>query len=284
MFRSLLGLPLADSICTYSGMLNQAKHEYSGGSPESLISVEDALGRYFGARALGSEVLERGGTLEPLVQKMDEARGKQNFYVTGQIPKVRDSSNPWTVSDVSRPLVGNESHFMYVAPEESDLMTMLENWNRNQVEWELEEKDSSEGPNNIRVIKMTARAPLRLNADDWPVLAYVDDDSRNDLRPGPRFHARQRGQADLYFLMVRQHADGRSLIYGQLKAAYAGFEQPAGGESFHAGYLVQNISEVVSTINLVGHECRLPACLVRDCISKLPSEDLSVISEMPPAV
>ena len=86
--RCLMGLPLADSICTYSGMLNQAKHEYSGGSPESLITVEDALGRYFGARALGSEVLELGGRLEPLVQTMDEARRNQQFYVTGEIPQV----------------------------------------------------------------------------------------------------------------------------------------------------------------------------------------------------
>ena len=272
--HSHLGFPLANSLCAYSEMLNQAKHEYSGGSPASLISVEDALGRYFGARALGTEVLELGSRLEPLVHAIEEARRCQHFYVTGEIPQVRDTLNPWTVSDVSKPLVGNESHFMYVAPEESDPMTIFENWNRNLVEWELEEKANSEGPDNIRIIKMTARAPLRFNVDEWPILAYADDDSRDDLRPGSRYHARQRGQADLYFLMVRQHADGRSLIYGQLKAAFPQFEQPAEGESFHAGYLVRKPSETISTIERVGDECRLPAYLIRDCISRLPPEDL----------
>ena len=207
---------------------------------------------------------------------MEDARRRQHIYVTGEIPRVRNTANPWTVSGDSKPLVGNENHFMYVAPEEADLMTVFENWNRNLVEWELGEKDSSEGPDNICVIKMTARAPLRFKADDWPVLAYADGDSRNDLRPGPRNDARQRGQADLYFLLVRQHADGRSLIYGQLKAAYARYEQPAGGESFHAGYLVPRPSEIISAIECVGDECRLPAYLVRDCISNLPPEDPSV--------
>lgn len=280
--RSLLGLPLADSICTYSGMLNQAKHEYSSGSPASLISVEDAFGRYFAARALGSEVLMLGGRLEPLVQAMENARRRQHIYVTGEIPRVRDTANPWTVSGVSKPLVGNENHFMYVTPEESDIMTILENWNRKRVERELEEKDRSEGPDNIRVIKMTARPPLRFNADDWPVLAYADDDSRNDLRPGPRNDARQSGQADLYYLMVRQHADKRSLIYAQLKAAHPQYEQPAGGESFYSGFLIPEPSEIVSAINLVGDECRIPAYLVRDCISKLPPEDPSVREGLPP--
>ena len=274
LVRSLLEFPLADSLCTYSEMLNQAKHEYSGSSPASLISVEDALGRYFAARALGSEILVLGGRLEPLVQAMEETRRRQHIYVTGEIPRVPDAAKPWTVSGVSKPLVGNESHFMYVAPEESDFMTILENWNRNLVEWELEKKDSSEGPDNIRVIKMTARAPLRFNADEWAILAFADDDSRNGLQPGPRFHARQQGEADLYFLIVRQHADGRSLIYGQLKSAYPQFEQPAGGESFHAGYLVRKPSEIISAIERVGDECRLPAYLIRDCISRLPPEDL----------
>ena len=146
----------------------------------------------------------------------------------------------------------------------------------------MEEKDSSKGPNDIRVIKMTDRAPLSFDADECPVLAYVDDDSVNDMQPGSRFHARQSGQADLYFLMVRQHADGQSLIYGQLKAAGVQYEQPAGGESFHAGYLVQRPFEIVSAINLVGEDCELPEYLIRDCISKLPPEEISKNAERSP--
>ena len=56
---------------------------------------------------------------------MEDARRRQHIYVTGEIPRVRNTANPWTVSGDSKPLVGNENHFMYVAPEESDLMRTL---------------------------------------------------------------------------------------------------------------------------------------------------------------
>ena len=146
----------------------------------------------------------------------------------------------------------------------------------------MEEKDSSKGPNDIRVIKMTDRAPLSFDADEWPVLDYADDGSMNDLQPGSRFHARQRGQPDLYFLMVRQHADGQSLIYDLLRVASTQYEQPARAESFHAGYLVQKPFEIVTVINLVGEDCELPEYLIRDCISKLASEEFSKNAERPP--
>ena len=197
--------------------------------------------------------------MEPLVQAIEEARRRQHIYITAEIPRVRDPAKPWTMSGVSKPLVGNESQFTYVAPEESDLMTKFDSWNRNLVEWELEEKDSPEGPDNIRVTEMTARAPLRFNADEWPILSFADDDSGNDLQPGPRHHARQQGEA-----------------------AYPQFEQPAGGVSFHTGYLAPKPSEIISAISLVGNECRLPAYLVRECFSKLPPEDLSVRKGTPP--
>ncbi len=102
--RLRIGEPLATAITEFSQISwNQAKHQYSDGSPTSVISVEDAIGSYFVARALGAEVLKKAGRLEPLVDAINEARQLRRLYVTGELPSVRDSEVPWMIRDISLP-------------------------------------------------------------------------------------------------------------------------------------------------------------------------------------
>lgn len=66
-----------------------------------------------------------------------------------------------------------------------------------------------------RTITLTNRPPVKISDDQWPTIAEASGDSF-----GSNFQARQsnRDQCDNYTLKVRQHADGRTLVYGTLDA------------------------------------------------------------------
>lgn len=99
--RSILGAMLADAISQFCLISwNQAKHQYSGGYPKSVISVEDAIGSYFVVRALGAKVLIVAGRMDALTKAIDDARCNRKFYVTGELPRVVDDDTPWSVSDI----------------------------------------------------------------------------------------------------------------------------------------------------------------------------------------
>ena len=99
--RSLLGATLVDAISQFCRISwNQAKHQYSNSIPMSIISVEDAIGGYFVARALGANVLVVAGRLDALNKAMEDARHNGRFYATGELRKVGDDDRPWSVSDI----------------------------------------------------------------------------------------------------------------------------------------------------------------------------------------
>ena len=99
--RSLLDEKLADAIGQFCRVSwNQAKHQYAYGYPKSVISVEDAIGSYFVARALGAKVLVVAGRLEALTKVIEDAKRNRVFYTTGELPKVVDDAAPWSVSDI----------------------------------------------------------------------------------------------------------------------------------------------------------------------------------------
>ena len=76
--RSYLGAALTDSISQFCDISwNKAKHRYLDGSPTSVITVEDALGSYFVARALGARVLQVAGRLEDLTRSVEAARERR---------------------------------------------------------------------------------------------------------------------------------------------------------------------------------------------------------------
>lgn len=133
--------------------------------------------------------------------------------------------------------------------------------------------------NKTRTITLTGRAPVRIREDEWPVIASATE------RPGS-FHNGTPvpdSETDLYVLRVRQHADGRTLVYGVVDAATAWThtEDWRGGEllvpsgtgplSPDDGRVVPD-QEIAAAVARVGRG--MPASVVRECIADLPAEDL----------
>ncbi len=85
--RSHIGDELADAIGKYTSVWNVAKHEFEGGSPESVLSLPDAIEAYFVSRALGCRVLEavKSGTASRICSALDDASRRGIFYRRGYL-------------------------------------------------------------------------------------------------------------------------------------------------------------------------------------------------------
>lgn len=123
-----------------------------------------------------------------------------------------------------------------------------------------------------RTITMTDRPPIRIYEDEWPEIASAQDDSFAGHDYAKHQQALGRGECDTYSLRVRQHADGRTLVYGVLDAAgaWTGHEDWRGGELLDA----PTDAEIASAIRRVGEDGGLPDNVIRDCIADLPAEEL----------
>jgi len=117
-----------------------------------------------------------------------------------------------------------------------------------------------------RTITLTGRAPVKIREDQWPTIAEAsgDSDGRGDCAGHQQ--ALNRGGRDRYTLKVRQHADGRTLVYGILDAA--------GGEDYRGGELLGQDADVAVAIRRVGEYCHLPDSIIRECIADLPAIEL----------
>ena len=80
-----LGSDLVEAINQYLPSWNAAKHDYDGGGPESLITLDDAIRNYFVARALGAAVLKTNGLLDRAVEAIEEAASNQTYYNRGYL-------------------------------------------------------------------------------------------------------------------------------------------------------------------------------------------------------
>ena len=108
---------------------------------------------------------------------------------------------------------------------------------------------------------------------EWPVVARADGDS------GPSDYAQRQqalagGEYDEYRIRVRQHADGRAIVYAVMSAAYAGWHQPAGGEDWRGGEQLASGDDLAAAIRRVGEAAGLPDAIIRACIASLPAEVL----------
>lgn len=73
----------------------------------------------------------------------------------------------------------------------------------------------------LRTITMTNRAPVRINQEDWPFLG-----SKSHQIKGYDWEVK-------WFLGIRQHADGRAIVYGTYSAYL-----PQGDLHVKGGYLL----------------------------------------------
>lgn len=125
-------------------------------------------------------------------------------------------------------------------------------------------------PLKRRTITLTGRAPVEIIEDDWPTLALATGDSYSGSDYGRHQQALGQGELDRYTLAVRQHADGRSIVYGVLSASPAW----TGTEDYRGGVLLAAGAELAPAIRQVGEECGLPASVIRACIADLPAETI----------
>lgn len=120
-------------------------------------------------------------------------------------------------------------------------------------------------------IVLTGRRPVRISKADWPVVAQAAGDNWT----GGDDEARHR-QASMcnelteYAVRVRQHADGRVLVY-------ATNEHPTShAECYRGGVLLKKPTDadVIAAILRIGAACHIPDSVVRRCIAGMPAEEL----------
>jgi len=128
--------------------------------------------------------------------------------------------------------------------------------------------------NKRRTITLTSRAPVTIRESDWPVIARAAGDSFDGADLARHRQAVMQGDVDIYSLHVRQHADGRTLVYGVLDAAIPAWGAPAGGETHRGGVLLPAGANIAQAIRQVGEECKLPDSIIRECVANLPAEEL----------
>lgn len=112
-----------------------------------------------------------------------------------------------------------------------------------------------------RTITLTGRPPVRIVEDEWPVIARARDwEGEYEVQSGRK-----------WWLYVRQHQDGRALVYGRHATSYRDESDLAAGELLDATPTGLGLAE---SIRRVGESLGAGEVLIDRCIADLPPEDL----------
>jgi len=107
-------------------------------------------------------------------------------------------------------------------------------------------------------ITLTDRPPVRVDKEQWPIIASAKDwDNEHEFQANRTWH-----------LKVRQHEDGRCIVYGIYSTNWHNENDLRGGE------LVDDVACVPETIKSVADYLGFNARLADECIADLPAEDL----------
>ena len=124
-----------------------------------------------------------------------------------------------------------------------------------------------------RTITLTDRRPARIVEEDWPILAKAQDDSYHGNDYCRRQQALAQGELDRYSLIVREHEDGRVLVYAVIHGATAW----TGTRDYRGGEMLDDEADVVAAIRRVGGTAvgrGMPERLIDECIGDLPAEEV----------
>ena len=117
-------------------------------------------------------------------------------------------------------------------------------------------------------ITMSERRPLSIVADEWPLIASADrHDGKIKLQANHEWAIR-----------VRQHADGRRIVYGWVREGNGGVH--TGWRGAEGGFLIANgdEAETVRAIRRIGGIIDDDK-LSDECIADLPAEEMVTRSE-----
>lgn len=108
-------------------------------------------------------------------------------------------------------------------------------------------------------ITLFDRKPVAVVKDDWPIVASAaDHDGEVEFQANRRFK-----------LMVRQHADGRAVVYGIYSTNWSGEKDRRGG------LLVESANQVEAAVMEVAERMDFEPWLAQQCIADLPAEELA---------
>lgn len=107
-------------------------------------------------------------------------------------------------------------------------------------------------------IRLSNRAPVKITESEWEIIGTA-----NDFEGEHEFQSNRKWR-----LKVRQHADGRVLVYGHKSSNY----QNEG--DIHAGYLLVNDKQLVESIRQVADEIGSEPQLARECVGSLPATEI----------
>lgn len=123
---------------------------------------------------------------------------------------------------------------------------------------------------NTRTITLTDRPPVKIQEHEWPIIAGADGDSyKGD--PSRYHQARNQGEMDEWWIRVRQHEDGRAIVYGGYDTGRYGRDD---AEDWRGGELLDAGENLAGAIRRVGEAGNIPDQCIRECIADLPAEDL----------
>jgi hypothetical protein len=124
-----------------------------------------------------------------------------------------------------------------------------------------------------RTITLTGRPPVKIREDQWPIIACGSYEAWDNQY---RFQANRTTDLNI---RVRQHEDGRTIVYGvyQYDTAF----QHERNVTHRVGYVLEPGEDVIEAIQRVGRDLidrDVDATIVRDvvdeCIADLPAVEL----------
>lgn len=119
-------------------------------------------------------------------------------------------------------------------------------------------------PPKQRTITMSGRLPVRIKEQDWPIVASAQ---LSDARPGHNWTRK----VEMY---VRQHADGRRLVYGTCRSTIDGEPHKRGGELLDPGDdLVHMANEMAKALGYKAPDYT-PEDLANALLADMPAEPL----------
>jgi hypothetical protein len=106
-------------------------------------------------------------------------------------------------------------------------------------------------------VTLTGRRPVTITKADWPVIAEAKAwDNTYEF------------QGQKWRLVVRQHADGRAIVYGVHTSNYQNAKDARGGELLEPG------DDIPVAVHRVAESLDFEARLAEECIADLPAEEI----------
>ncbi len=110
-----------------------------------------------------------------------------------------------------------------------------------------------------RIITLSNRPPVKIKEAEWPVIAKAS------WCDNPAIPVQANRSA---LVRVRQHADGRSIVYGTYDTQWQG------ESGLKSGLLLDAGADVAAAIYEVVDDLGVTATMAAECVADLPAEEI----------